>query len=368
MSLLLEEKRQGLTTAPSICSSPNALYRSIAVPGRIMRNGHNARQAARAIAQASPLRGLLLYNTLLLNRLHKAHPFAFKRSVAPIKDSCYFDLKIHCHLLDPMLDCEVKNGWLQFIEFIQTRCTRTEFDNWFAPIQMISGNAEEIVLEVPNIFVQEYLLNNYKDLLREFIPLTSDRELALTFVIAPPQKTAAIIKPAEEPPIIETHGYELKLNPTYHFENFIEGPSNQFVKSAALGVAARPGKTYNPLFIHGGVGLGKTHLLHAIGHTIHKEQKKLKIQAITTEAFINDIVDSLRSKSIDRMKRFYRTLDVLLVDDIQFLQNRLNFEEEFCNTFEILINQNVRADDRPHGMGFGGPYGYSRSGNPRRHH
>lgn len=249
-----------------------------------------------------------------------------------------------------MLDCEVKNGWLQFLEFIQSRCSRAEFENWLSPIRMISSQPEEIVLEVPNIFVQEYLLDNYKDLLQEFVPIRVNKELALTFIIAPPKKTAAAPQIVIEAPVQENSGYELKLNPTYRFENFIEGPSNQFVKSAALGVAARPGKTYNPLFIHGGVGLGKTHLLHAIGHTIHEQQKKLKIQAITTEAFINDIVDSLRAKSIDRMKRFYRTLDVLLVDDIQFLQNRLNFEEEFCNTFEILINQNkqiVITSDKP---------------------
>jgi chromosomal replication initiator protein len=251
-----------------------------------------------------------------------------------------------------MLECDVKNGWMQFLEFIQSRCARAEFDNWLAPIQLLSNTTDEIVLEVPNIFVQEYLLDNYKDLLREFVPLRADNDLALSFVITPPKKTSVPQKPPEEAPAAaaDHSGYELKLNPTYRFENFIEGPSNQFVKSAAMGVAARPGKTYNPLFIHGGVGLGKTHLLHGIGHYILEHQKKLKIQAITTEAFINDIVDSLRSKSIDRMKRFYRNLDVLLVDDIQFLQNRLNFEEEFCNTFEILINQNkqiVITSDKP---------------------
>lgn len=248
-----------------------------------------------------------------------------------------------------MLELDVKNGWIQFLEFIQSRCTKAEFENWLAPIQLRSSSIEEIVLEVPNIFMQEYLLDNYKDLLQEFVPLRANKELALTFVVAPPKKPSSPSKSVEEP-VQESSGHDLKLNPAYRFENFIEGPSNQFVKSAALGVAARPGKTYNPLFIHGGVGLGKTHLLHAIGHTIHEQQKTLKIQAITTEAFINDIVDSLRSKSIDRMKRFYRTLDVLLVDDIQFLQNRLNFEEEFCNTFEILINQNrqiVITSDKP---------------------
>ena len=248
-----------------------------------------------------------------------------------------------------MLDCEVKSGWLQFLEFIQSRCSRAEFENWLAPIQQVSGNSEEIVLEVPNVFVQEYLLENYKDLLCEFVPLRPNKELALSFVITPPKKAEIVQKQIIEAPV-ENSEYQLKLNPYYRFEHFIEGPSNQFVKSAAMGVATRPGKTYNPLFIHGGVGLGKTHLLHGIGHYIQENHKKLKIQAITTEAFINDIVDSLRAKSIDRMKRFYRTLDVLLVDDIQFLQNRLNFEEEFCNTFEILINENkqiVITSDKP---------------------
>jgi chromosomal replication initiator protein len=114
----------------------------------------------------------------------------------------------------------------------------------------------------------------------------------------------------------------------------------------------RPGKSYNPLFIHGGVGLGKTHLLHAICHYAKQHHKRLKLHCITTEAFINDLVDNLRSKSTDKMKRFYRSLDILLVDDIQFLQSRLNFEEEFCNMFEALINQNkqiVITSDKPPG-------------------
>ncbi|EPP31490.1 istB-like ATP binding family protein, partial [Chlamydia psittaci 84-8471/1] len=112
------------------------------------------------------------------------------------------------------------------------------------------------------------------------------------------------------------------------------------MKSAAVGIAGRPGRSYNPLFIHGGVGLGKTHLLHAVGHYVREHHKNLRVHCITTEAFINDLVQHLRLKSIDKMKNFYRSLDLLLVDDIQFLQNRQNFEEEFCNTFETLINLN----------------------------
>ena len=249
-----------------------------------------------------------------------------------------------------MLDCEIKNGWIQFLEFIENRCTSAEYENWIAPIQLLEATPEQIILEVPNVFVQEYLLDNFKEVLCNFLPLRASGEPAIHFRIA--QNKAAPASPSAQPEPIEeiVAPSELRLNHLYTFDNFIEGPSNQFVKSAAVGVANRPGKSYNPLFIHGGVGLGKTHLLHSIGHYVGEHHKKLRIQAITTEAFINDIVDHLRNKSIDKMKRFYRNLDILLVDDIQFLQNRLNFEEEFCNTFEALLNQNkqiVITSDKP---------------------
>ncbi len=245
-----------------------------------------------------------------------------------------------------MLDCEVKNGWLQFIEFIESRCSSAEFQNWIAPIRLVEATVEKVILEVPNVYVQDYLLDNFKEVLCNFLPLLASGEPAIQFLMAAER---------EAPPIVineqtESASNELYLNPLYTFENFIEGPSNQFVKSAAFGIANRPGKSYNPLFIHGGVGLGKTHLLHSIGHYTKEHHKNLRVQAITTEGFINDIVDHLKAKSIDKMKRFYRSLDVLLVDDIQFLQSRLGFEEEFCNTFETLLNQNkqiVITSDKP---------------------
>lgn len=250
-----------------------------------------------------------------------------------------------------MLECEVKNGWTQFVEFIEARCSSAEFENWIAPIRLIEANHEEVTLEVPNVFVQEYLLGNFKEILADFLPLKGSGEAAIQFRVAfQPERTVA---PLPEAQAEEPQKIDLKLNPLYTFDHFIEGPSNQFVKSAAVGVAARPGKSYNPLFIHGGVGLGKTHLLHSIGHYVLENHRKLKVQSITTEAFINDIVDHLRAKSIDKMKRFYRNLDVLLVDDIQFLQNRLNFEEEFCNTFETLLNQGkqiIITSDKPPGQ------------------
>lgn len=254
-----------------------------------------------------------------------------------------------------MLACDTRDAWNQFLQYVQKRCSVTAFGNWLAPIQVLESDSDEVRLEIPNIFVKEYLLSNYKEDLCAFLPVNSEGEPSIEFIVAKavkkptPAGAVPTLLDAQPDDVVLPHA--VKLNPNYRFETFIEGSTNQFVKSAAMGVASRPGKSYNPLFIHGGVGLGKTHILHSIGHYIQQHHKQLRVQCITTEAFINDLVDSLRNKSIDRMKRFYRSdVDVLLVDDIQFLQNRLNFEEEFCNTFETLINQHkqiVITSDKP---------------------
>ncbi len=252
-----------------------------------------------------------------------------------------------------MQEKSMQSLWSEFLQFMKTRCTPVEYANWITPIQ-IDSSSEMPTLIVQNVFMREYLLDNYKDELIQFFGADCKGHPKIFFCVQEPKKKASIPSPK---PISKKQKFpfdhEIKFNENYTFDNFIEGPSNQFIKSACLGVASNPGKSYNPLFIHGGVGLGKTHLLHAIGHRIQKGHKKLRLQCITTEGFINDLVYHLRNKSVDKMKRFYRTLDVFLVDDMQFLQNRLNFEEEFCNTFEILINENkqiVIASDKPPGQ------------------
>ncbi len=189
-----------------------------------------------------------------------------------------------------MLTRTPQETWTLFLEFAEEKCSASEFENWFSSIRVLESSSEEICLEVPNIFVQEYILDNYKKDLGAFLPTKPSGELALTFVIAEVKKKQNAT-PTHAPSIItpvETQAGqpEMRLNTNYTFNNFIEGPANQFVKSAAIGVASRPGKSYNPLFIHGGVGLGKTHLLHGIGHYIRDHHKKLRIQCITTEGFI----------------------------------------------------------------------------------
>lgn len=256
-----------------------------------------------------------------------------------------------------MYTCETCEVWTQFLECAKARCSTTAFANWLSPIEVVEHSAAQIVLKVPNIFVKEYLLSNFKKELLSFLPVQHDGEPAIEFTIEKQERKTPLISvvPREvapaEMPLLQDEPFQTTLNDAYRFASFIEGPANQFVKSAALGVASRPGQSYNPLFIHGGVGLGKTHLLHSIGHHVREHHKKLRVQCITTEAFINQLVDSLRNKSVEKMKRFYRShVDLFLVDDIQFLQNRPNFEEEFCNTFETLINQNkqiVITSDKP---------------------
>ena len=250
-----------------------------------------------------------------------------------------------------MLACTHSECWSQFLEFIREKCSSAEYENWFTPITLVDASEEGVRLSVPNVFVREYLLSNYKKELCDFLPQKGAGEPSIEFVISEQQpQHLAPSEIVKEPAVDHLSLQRLRLNKLYTFQNFIEGPSNQFVKSAAQGVAMHPGKSYNPLFIHGGVGLGKTHLLHSIGHHILQSNKRLQISYITTEGFVNDLVEHLRGKTLDKMKRFYRNLDVLLIDDIQFLQNRMNFEEEFCNTFESLIHQSkqiVITSDKP---------------------
>lgn len=254
-----------------------------------------------------------------------------------------------------MIACDTREAWSQFLEFAKRRCSSTAFGNWLLPIKILDSSEEGITLEIPNVFVKEYLLTNYGKDLTAFLPVNEKGEICINFVLAPSNPERQSHEESSKSNEIEAEqplkNQDLKLNSSYRFETFIEGPTNQFVKSAAIGIASRPGQSYNPLFIHGGVGLGKTHILHSIGHYIRQHHKNLRVQCITTEGFINDLVDNLRNKSVEKMKRFYRSdIDVLLVDDIQFLQNRLNFEEEFCHTFETLINQRkqiVITSDKP---------------------
>lgn len=242
----------------------------------------------------------------------------------------------------------LQEGWFELIEFLKVKCSPTEFQNWLSLIQLIEVRDQKLILEVPNVFVQEYFLENYKSDLMTFLPMYKGK-LPLEFVIMDRSRDQLIELVEENVSIVDDTTDNFRYL-GYTFEKFIEGPSNQFAKSAAIGAATRPGANYTPLFIHGGVGRGKTHLLWAIKNYLQSSPSKYNIHYSTTESFINDLVTSLRNKSLDKLKQYYRGLDIFLVDDIQFLQNRPNFEEEFCNMFESLIHEKkqiVITSDKP---------------------
>jgi chromosomal replication initiator protein len=247
---------------------------------------------------------------------------------------------------------ETTNNWGQFLAFAKKKLSPVAYVNWIEPISIIQYTETQITLEVPNIFVKEYLLANHSKDLTAFIPVNNEGKPAIEFIIKEKEITKKQLQTSSnKKSTAASTKLKPKLHDNYRFQTFIEGAENQFVKSAALGVSSRPGKSYNPLIIHGGVGLGKTHILHSIGHAIIEKRKDARIHCLTTEEFINDLIEHLKSKSLNKMKNYYRSeIDVLLVDDLQFLQGRENFEEEFCNTLEALIHQNkqiVITSDKP---------------------
>lgn len=222
---------------------------------------------------------------------------------------------------------ETARRWKAFLHHAKANCSPIAFANWLEPIRSKESEGDILELEVPNIYVQEYLLNNFSNELREFFGAA----LPLNFTVA------RLEKPAQPTPAPKRPKQRLNLNHLYTFDHFIEGSENTFIKSCAKACAQEPGALYNPLFIYAPAGLGKTHLLHAIAAEAKELRPQAKIECMTTEGFITELVENLKNKTIDRMKRRLRSLDILLIDDIQFLQNRLNFEEELIHTIEALL-------------------------------
>lgn len=248
---------------------------------------------------------------------------------------------------------EAQAVWNQALAYIGGRVPRQVFDTWFAPTRLHSIDDREARIDVPDKFFGEWLEKHYTALLQE--ALAEARGGARVSVVF---QTG--VRGAPRPDVPGDQGASvrvvpgvrqrkvLNLNPRYSFRTFVVGASNQFAHAASLAVAERPAQAYNPLFIYGGVGLGKTHLLNAIGNYV-AERSDLKIAYVTTEQFTNEVINSIRyDKMIDLRKR-YRSIDMLLVDDVQFLAGKERTQEEFFHTFNTLYEarkQIVLSSDR----------------------
>jgi len=230
--------------------------------------------------------------------------------------------------------------WQQCLEQLQEELSTKQFNTWIRPVQAKIEEGE-LVLLMPNNFVLEYVEENLSQKITDILSslglgntkvrldVGSIRHASETNSKPSKQKITTSSKPTK------TLSY---LNPTFTFENFIEGKSNQLARAAALQISQNSGKAYNPLFIYGGVGLGKTHLMHAIGNMLLKQKPNASVLYLHSERFVADMVKALQRNSINEFKRFYRSLDALLIDDIQFFANKERSQEEFFHTFNALLD------------------------------
>ena len=243
--------------------------------------------------------------------------------------------------------------WDEALEYIQQKVPKQVFDTWFLPVQFDKVENSTIYLGVPNKFFGEWLDTHYGALLAEAVAIAGGGEpLTVAFIVR--EKTAA--SPTELPSVVQGGKGQVPpkprrgilLNPKYTFRNFVVGAGNQFAHAACMAVAEQPGQTYNPLFIYGGVGLGKTHLLNAIGNHV-AEQRDLRIAYLTTEQFTNEVINSIRYDKMMDLRKRYRHIDMLMIDDIQFLVGKERTQEEFFHTFNALYEghkQIVLSSDR----------------------
>ncbi len=228
--------------------------------------------------------------------------------------------------------------WNKGLSLIKKDLNNEIFELWFKPTAFKSFANGEINISVPNRYCGEWLKTNYYGLIKEaLINITHDRDIRINFI---PDKEKEKIEDVEivKEASAKTSLFKEKrmLNRKYNFENFIVGPSNQFAHAAALAVAENPGKSYNPLFIYGGVGLGKTHLINAIGDHVVKNKPDVKIIYLTAEQFTNEVVAAIRYDKMYAFKEKYRNIDMLLVDDIHFFSGKDRSQEEFFYTFNTL--------------------------------
>lgn len=233
--------------------------------------------------------------------------------------------------------------WQSVLDVIRERVDATKYETWFEPLKLLSVTGDTIRVAVPNRFVRAWLLEHYHPLILDTLRRLTGMPYQVTYVVQEVVETPAPPDTARTMPSLSTPvagNGQTAFNPRFTFETFVVGSSNEFAHAACLAVARHPARTYNPLFIYGDVGLGKTHLLHAIGHYVHQANPHLAACYVSSEKFLNDLVGALSHDRMDEFRNRYRKNDVILVDDVQFLIGKERTQEEFFHTFNVLYNAN----------------------------
>ncbi len=257
--------------------------------------------------------------------------------------------------MEQEIELTAEDLWNDVATRLRDALNDTTYSTWFGEVDGEELDGERLVLAVPNDFTREWIEGHFLDLIRATVRDVAGGERQVAFKVVeavPPQPAAQAVPPGVTPlPIEVTQRSEIAgINPKYTFDSFVIGSSNRFAHAAALAVAEAPAQAYNPLFIYGHTGLGKTHLLHAIANFVTDHGGGLTCRYVTSETFMNDVINSLRDKRIEGFKTRYRTYDVLLIDDVQFFEHKERIQEEFFHTFNSLYEagrQIVMSSDRP---------------------
>jgi len=249
------------------------------------------------------------------------------------------------------------NIWDEILSRVQAKVNRHSFYTWFKPTSYVAFDGRTVTVRVPNALFKDWITKHYSGVIAEAFAEVQKPDALVNFVVtgsieaeAPPPQPAAPDKAVDEilPPVTRTPA--AGLNPRYTFDTFIVGSSNQFAHAACRAVAEAPSRSYNPLFIYGGVGLGKTHLMHAVGHYVLQHDLNLVLTYISSERFMNEMINAVRYDRLIDFRERYRSVDVLLVDDVQFLSGKEGTQNEFFHTFNALYDsqkQIVLSSDCP---------------------
>jgi len=244
---------------------------------------------------------------------------------------------------------EKNNPWLQIMETIQKNIDKNSFETWFEPTSYIGKEANSLYIKVPNSYFKDWLSFHYSSLISKCSQEAFGQSFDIKYIfdddIPSFKRRSPQERKSKSGPLLNPN-----LNPNYTFQNFVVGSCNQFAHAAATAVTQDPAKSYNPLYIYGGAGLGKTHLMNAIGHLTLQNHRRSKILYITTEKFMNDLINHLQYGKILDFRQKYRSVDVLLMDDIHYLSGRERTKEEFFHTFNHLYDsqkQIVISSDCP---------------------
>jgi chromosomal replication initiator protein len=226
------------------------------------------------------------------------------------------------------------DNWQQVLQFVEKNVNQQSYNTWFKPTQLIKYDEKALYVRVPNGYFEEWL-NDHIDVVIDAAKLAGFGDISVVYVV---EKAPVEVADAPSQRQLDFDSIDNTLSPKYNFDSFVVGSSNQFAHAAAVAVAEKPSKAYNPLFMYGGVGLGKTHLMHAIGQAIKLHNKELKLAYISTEKFTNELINAIRYDKLLGFRERYRNNDVLLIDDIQFIAGKERTQEEFFHTFNALYD------------------------------